>query len=50
MTYQELRNVLYQNHIKVKTAHDDLGHMIRTEYGIIYCFDNNWNLTLTIYE
>lgn len=47
MKYHEIRQILYENHVKVETKHDEVGHEIRTEYGIIYCFNTDWDLVAT---
>ena len=49
MTYSQIRQILYENHIEVETFHDELGSIIRTKNGISYYFDKNGNLIYRIY-
>ena len=49
MKYNEVRQILYQNHVNVTTVHDEDGHEIHTEYGVIYCFNTNWDLVATFW-
>ena len=49
MTYSQIRQILYENHIEVKTFHDELGSIIHTKGGISYYFDKDGNLIYRAY-
>ena len=49
MTYSEVRQILYENHVEVQTIHDELGHIIRTKNGISYYFDKDMKLIFKTY-
>ena len=49
MTYSQIRQILYENHIEVKTFHDESGSIIHTANGISYYFDKDENLICRAY-
>jgi len=49
MKYWELKQILYENHVDIiQTVHDEYGHEIHTK-DVVYCFNTDWERTITFY-